>query len=168
MLNSKGDKMKKIGYVLLGLVVSIALCVILYYVTSLLIGQPLNNNYLLLAMTITISSCCFLVGSLLSGYLAQPYMKQRSFFSYLLISPGVYFSLADLVGLILILPEYLTKYKSRILCYSEDKILVNEILFVIMLLAILLVWIIASYIGTRIGIFLRDKRIKQADKNAPI
>jgi hypothetical protein len=151
--------MKKIGYVLLGLGVSILLYLPFLYLIPLAIRRTPGKHYSLIAFMI-ILPVCLIIGSLLSGYLIQPHMKQRSFFRYLLISPGVYLSLAGLVTLLVSLAPLLTQ-PGKIQSVGYIIYLV-----IIYLVIIFLEWIVTSFIGTRIGIFLKDRRIRQSNKPA--
>lgn len=151
--------MKKIGYVLLGLGVSTLLFMPLLYIISLENHRAPGRHYSLVAFMVIIPAC-LIMGSLLSGYLIQPHIKQRSFFRYLLISPGVYLSLAGLVILLVALAQLLIQHgKIPPMGYIIY-------VFIFFLLTIFLEWIVASLIGTRIGIFLRDKGNIQSNKPA--
>jgi hypothetical protein len=150
--------MKQIGYVLLGLGI-IILCIPFYigflYLISLTIGigrAPGKQHWVVF---IIILHVCFITGSFVSGYLIQPHMKQRSFFRYLLISPGVYLSLVGLVPALVYLAQLL--YQPQPSDFQPKGCLTAIILFGYLEL------IAASFIGTRIGVFLRDRRIKQSN-----
>jgi len=151
--------MKKIGYVLLGLGI-IILCVLFYmaflYLISRAIGRAHGEQYLWVVFIIFMP-VCFIIGSCFSGYLIQPHMKQRSFFRYLLISPGVYLSLVGLVPALVYLAQLL--YQPQPSDFPPKGFVAAIILFGY------LEWIVASFVGTRIGVFLRDRRIRQSNKS---
>ena len=133
--------MKKIAFVLLGLGISISL----YLAVLFLFIKPMQRSsggspesYLGILFIIVLP-LCLVLGSSLSGYLIQPLMKQRSALGYLLISPGLYSALVNL------LPT-LIQAGSLIRGFVYFSIISS------------LVWTIASLLGTRLGVFLRDKK----------
>jgi hypothetical protein len=159
-------EMKKIGYVLLGLCVSILLTMILYYLIPRLLGILPGRYYLLIAFFI-ILPVGLATGSLLSGYLVQHHMERRSFFRYLLVSPGSYLSVTMLIIMLLKIPEV----KSRLTMppdVSTLKIYLSIAAAVAVILLLLIEWIMASFVGTRLGIFLRDRSTRQPDNQTTV
>lgn len=152
-----GLRLKKIGYVLLGLSVSILLLLpVLYMIRSM---DRVPGRHYSLVVFMVILPACLIIGSLLSGYLIQPHLKQRSFFRYLLISPGVYLSLAGIASLVVTLAKFFNQ---------PNKIqLIGLFYIALFFVAIMFVeWIVVSFLGTRIGIFLKDKKIRQSHQPA--
>jgi hypothetical protein len=148
--------MKKTGYVLLGLGISTLLYLAFLYLISLAIGRAFGDQYWWLFFIIIVP-VCLIIGSFFSGYLIQPHMKQRSFFRYLLISPGVYLSLVGLVPLLVYLAQSLVQHS------SIQPVGIPAAIIYLVPAILSLEWIVASFIGTRIGVFLRDRRIRQSN-----
>jgi len=149
--------MKKIGYVLLGLAVTTLLYMAFLYLTTLTFGSALGDQYWWLFFAISLP-VCLTIGSCFSGYLFQPHMKQRSFFRYLLISPGFYLSLVGIVPLVV--------YLAQSMVQPIDTLPENYPSAVIFLLpaVLYLEWIVASFIGTRIGVLIRDRKTRESNK----
>jgi hypothetical protein len=127
---------KKIAYVILGGVIGVAL----YFGSVFILIVPIQKasghsaeSFLGLAFLIVMPACLF-VGSAISGYLIQPTLGERSLLRYLLISPGIY------TGLITIL--------------FQDGTLIAD--FVVLSM----VWGSISVAGTRLGLYLKDKKDK--------
>lgn len=144
------QKLKKIGYILLGLGISTLLYLTFLYLVSLAFGSTLGDRYWWLFFAISLP-VCLSIGSCFSGYLFQPHMKQRSFFRYLLISPGFYLSLVGLVPLLV--------YLAQSAVQPVDVLPENYPTAIIFLFpaVLYLEWIVASFIGTRTGVFIRDR-----------
>lgn len=88
--------MKKILYVILGIVVSLALYFFIVYAFISPIQKSAGRSpesYLGIVMMV-IMPLCLMVGSMISGHLIQPLMKKRTIIGYLVISPGLYFAYA--------------------------------------------------------------------------
>ena len=138
--------MKKIAFVLLGLGISI----LLYLAVLFLFIKPMQRSsggspesYLGILFIIVLP-LCLVLGSSLSGYLIQPLMKQRSILGYLLISPGLYSALANLLPTLIQAGSLLPGFVHFSIISS-------------------LVWTIASLLGARLGVFLRDKKFQKSN-----
>ncbi|HRT26577.1 MAG TPA: hypothetical protein P5551_06290 [Syntrophales bacterium] len=84
---------------------------------------------------------CFLIGSFVSGYLVQPLLEKRSAMDFLWVSPGFYAALVFLVPTLL-----------------QARTLNRFFLFFFLLSA--MIWMVASFAGTRLGVFFRDQKHK--------
>lgn len=135
--------MKKVLYVITGAGVTI----LFYSIALFLVINPMikssgetPESYMGIALMV-ILPLCLLAGSFVSGYLVQPLLKQRSALEYLMMSPGSYVAIAYLI------PTFI-----------QARTLERVFLFFSLLSAML--WIIASFAGTRLGVFFRDQKEK--------
>jgi hypothetical protein len=132
---------KKISYVILSGVISIALYLGSVFIVVVPIQRASGHSpesFLGLAFLIVIPACV-VIGSAISGYLIQPIIGDRSLLKYLLISPGIY------MGLLSVLPTL----------YQAGSLLPDFVAFSIMSTV---VWGGISIAGTRLGLYLKDRK----------
>ena len=135
---------KKISYIIMGGVISIAL----YFGSVFIIIIPIQKasghspeSFLGIAFLIVMPTCVF-IGSAISGYLIQPIIGDRSLLKYLLMSPGIY------MGLLSVLPTI----------YQAGSLLPDFVAFSIVSTV---VWGGISIAGTRLGLYMKDKKANQ-------
>lgn len=140
--------MKKILYVFLGMAIS----VLLYFGVIFIFINPIQRSsghspesYLSFMFMIILPLCIFL-GSLISGYLIHPLLKHRSFIKYLLISPGFYLGLSSLIPTVI-----------------QAGNLMHGFIYFSIISSV--VWLVTSVIGTRLGLFIKEKGIKNKVKH---
>ena len=133
--------MKRVLYIITGAGVTI----LLYSIALLLVINPMikssgesPESYMGFALMV-ILPLCLLVGSIVSGYLAQPFLKQRSALEYLVMSPGFYLAIAFLIPALI---------QARTL----------ERVLLLLSIRSAMIWIFVSFVGTRLGVFFRDKK----------
>jgi hypothetical protein len=138
--------MKKIGCVILGLFISY----VLYIPIIFLIISPnqeslglSSESFMYITFMITLP-ICLIVGSMVSGYLVQPLLIKRTIFTYLLLSPGLYVAIFNLLPLIINVDGL---YSSYILLLTFISVAV---------------YLFVSVIGTRLGVFIKDKKSNQS------
>ena len=133
--------MKRVLYIITGAGVTL----LLYSIALLLVINPMikssgesPESYMGFALMV-ILPLCLLVGSIVSGYLAQPFLKQRSALEYRGMSPGCYLAIAFLIPALI---------QARTI---EQTLLLLSIRSA-------MIWIFVSFVGTRLGVFFRDKK----------
>lgn len=138
--------MKKISYVILGGAISIGL----YIAIVFLIVTPIQRSsghspesYLGIVFLI-IMPICLIIGSAISGYLIQPIMGHRSLLRYLFVSPGIYAALFSLLPTL----------------FQIGKLIPS---FVVFSIISSLTWGVISVFGTRLGIYLKDRKVRQSN-----
>ncbi len=138
--------MKKVLYVITGAGVALLFhSIVLYLVINPMIkpGEEITAPYMGLALMV-VFPLCLLAGSMVSGYLTRPLLRQRSAIQYLLVSPGFY------AALVFLIPTFL-----QMRALGRD-------LFIISCFSAIL-WIFSSFVGTRLGISIGDRRQKKQE-----